>query len=413
MDRCGISFVLFLFGLLFLTSASGEELLLNAGFEDGTGEPLNPYGISSWVGYGNQERSVAYSRTGAASLKMFGGVGNSGLYQVVPLEPGGRIHASGFFFSPLDDNIGGTARTCLRIEFLGSAPNRVEAMPVNSVVPPDTWQDLTINIPSSSTTGVGRFVLIWADGDEPGGSVFWDSVLTARQADPATNLLANAGFEEGEGGPGNPYGIAKWIAFGNAELSQEAAYGGTGALKLFGGLGYSGAFQGFRYTPQDALTVSAMSMTASSDPISGTATSGLIVEWADPIIDTAELPAADASSPTDQWLLVTFIAYPPPGAIAARLVISFDDGDAPAGAVYVDDASLLQVFPGDTNGDRRIDGRDIDGFKNSLLLPDSVPAHVRAAADIGGSSDYCTPDGAVTMDDLPGFLLLLTESSCE
>lgn len=413
MDRCGIPFVLFLFGVLFVTSASGEELLLNTGFENGTGEPLNPYGISSWVGYGNQERSVAYSITGAASLKLFGGLGNSGLYQVVPLEPGGRIHASGFFFSPLDDQIGGTARTCLRIEFLGSAQDRVEAMPVNYVVPPDIWQDLTINIPSSSSTGVGRFVLIWADGDGPGGSVFWDSVSTARQAEPATNLLANAGFEEGEGGLGNPHGIEKWIAFGNAELSPEAAYEGTGALKLFGGLGYSGAFQGFRYPPQEALTVSAMYMTASSDPISGTATSGLIVEWADPIIDTAELPAVDVSSPTDQWLFVTFIAYPPPGAIAARLVISFDDGDAPAGAVYVDDASLLQVFPGDTNGDRRIDGRDIDGFKNSLLSPDSMPAQVRAAADVGGSADQCIPDGIVSMQDVPGFVRLLTESSCQ
>ncbi len=402
--------VLAILSLLVQGTSHGQELLTNAGFEAGTGEPQNPYGIADWVGYGNQERSSELVRTGSSSLKLFGGTGNAGSYQVVPLLPGVRLHAIAHFYTPSNDAISGTARAGIRIEFLGTDPQATEWIVATGMTPTDLWHSFQTTISSPLAIGAGRFVVIWADGGAPAGSTYWDDAKISSASNPATNLLSNADFELGEGGLGNSHGIRDWVAFGNSEMTRESAFEGTASLKLFGGLAYSGLFQGFRFDPRDTLSLSIRYMTSSVDAIGGTAAAGVVVEWPGPVLEPVERIDIDQAVPRDQWLRRELIVNPPDGAIAARLVLPFEDGNSPSGAAYIDDVSLLAVIPGDTNADFRVNGLDIPMFLQALLTTGLVDYSVLAASDLSSPGDVGTPDGELTTDDLERFVELLISS---
>ncbi len=399
--------------LIIGSSSRAADLLINGDFEEGSGEPRNPYGISSWTGFGNQERSAEHVLTGNASLKLFGGRGQTGLYHVAPLLPGRRLHAYVSMLSPSGDEFGGTARAGIRLEFLGPSEERLEFALADGETPVDLWHGFTTTIVSPPAIGIGRFVCFWADGDDPSGSIYWDSVAVTEEAYPVENLLFNQGFEQGKHDLADPFALDEWIAFGNAAQSYEVALDGAASLKLFGGPWSSGAYQDFRYDPGYPLSVSAQYATVSQDAIAGTAISGVTIEWPEPIIGVAEELSFGAFSQVDTWEDMEIVVYPPAGSIAVRFVSLIVDGQNPSGAVYVDDASLVAVLPGDVNDDGRINGEDIAGFTQALLDPASVPYQAWAAADIGGPDGPCAADGVVTLDDLPGFLKLLLNSACD
>lgn len=301
----------------------------------------------------------------------------------------------------------------IRIEFLGRAPEKHEVWVIDASALRDEWRQVQLSIANPPLVGVGRCVLMWSDGPTPSGSVYWDAASVVTSIPPPINRLVNAGFESGEGGLGNPYGLDRWVAFGNAELSREAAFDGSGSLKIFGGFGFSGAFQDIRYSPDGAVVVNAYCKTRSGDVIAGSAIAGLVMEWPGPILSTAEALVAGPSTPKDTWLERTAILVPPEGTIAARVVLAFNDGPSPSGSAYFDDVSMLAVLPGDVDGNGRVDGRDIQYFSETVLDSARSSEYARAAADIGSAANRCTPDGAVTVDDVEGFIQLLIAGACE
>ncbi len=397
LSRSSCSIVFALSIVLSIDSAGGQQLLLNPGFEQGSGEPLNPYGISDWVGYGNQERSVQFAFDGSASLKMFGGAGNAGVYQTIPLPPGRRLHFAARLMSPTFDAIGGTARAGLRIEFLGSSNDPTVVWTANAAAADDIWIPVNLETSAPPAIGVGRMVLIWIDGGATTGSVYWDETQVRSEANVGSDLLSNTGFEAGPGGLSNPYGINDWIAFGNAERSSEANSVGSASLKLFGGVGFSGVFQDFRYSPGSPITATGLYHTRGADHIGGEAMTGMVLEWPGPVLDVVERLDIGSETSQNQWIELRAIAVPPPGTMAARVVLAFDDGLSPSGAIYIDAVSAFAVLPGDVNCDAFVNGVDVQAFMQTLPNG-AAPSASACACDINA-------DGIVDAADVPLFVI--------
>lgn len=404
-----VSNALYLLAMVICAPGFAQSWLSNAGFELGSGEFHNPYGLTDWTGFGNQERSTEFSFDGVSSSKMFGGEGLTGLYQTIPWPPGRRIHANLRVFTPANDRIAGTSSVLLRLEYLGRRSDSVRIPVASSESPVDQWEQVDFLVPNPPGIGVGRLALVWSDGRDSTGSGYVDS-LTVSQA-PGTTLLQNGSFEAGSPGLGTAYGLEGWACFGNAEMSGEAAYDGTSAAKLFGGLGYSGLFQDFYYAPGCELRTSLKTFSDSSDSIGGTAKLEVKIEWPGDPIRVDDWILANEHTATGEWHEHRVSAVPPEGTVAIRVVLLLVDGDDPRGSAYTDGVEVFGVYPGDLNDDNRVDGADIEAFFRTMINPEFADEFEWAAADMCGDSIPCMPDDDVTVADVGRFVDVLLGTS--
>jgi len=75
-------------------------------------------------------------------------------------------------------------------------------------------------------------------------------------------------------------------------------------------------------------------------------------------------------------------------------------------------ASCAAFEPGDTNGDGQTNSADIPSFIDLIVNPQTPSADELEAADIGSLADPCAADNLITIDDIPGFVGILTDNPC-
>lgn len=161
-------------------------------------------------------------------------------------------------------------------------------------------------------------------------------------------ISKNGSFELGPG-PNGPdeRKAADWTLFGpTAERSAEEALTGTHSLKIFGSDTTVGGFQDVAVNPGDAITISAMLYTRSTDKIGGDAAAKIKLEFYDAsdvqIGSGTELTVLNGSSTPDVWTPGSIGPMTAPaGAAKARMVCVWTYTNTSMGSAYWDDCQLL------------------------------------------------------------------------
>ncbi len=194
------------------------------------------------------------------------------------------------------------------------------------------------------------------------------AVLALPLAAQGQCILANPSFEIGGSG-GAVFG--GWSQFGNVGSTTFAWHGSKAARVTgpnTGGWDVSGYWQAQDCSPGEQWAVSVHVAHPSSNPLTGQCSAIVNVEWRDSggaLIDYESHAAADASSPTDQYMDFSFVTgAAPSGTASARLLLGvLQSPTDPAPDVYYDQATFLSTsyptiydqqwddFPGGTSVD--------------------------------------------------------------
>ncbi len=214
--------------------------------------------------------------------------------------------------------------------------------------------------------------------------------ITRFNTDSGPDKVVNGSFEESlESTP-------EWFnVFNEASISTEVggANGGAGgpgsALKLFDPgnpeFDASGAQQRIPVEPGDEVSASVFAFMQSTDSIAfdeldnplGERWTQMVLSFVDDlnfVIEERIITMLDSRDPNvenleDQWIKYTNEWIAPDGAENAQISLFFisDEG---AGAVYLDELSLVNLsaasVPGDLNGDGNVDGRDFLFWQTEL-----------------------------------------------
>lgn len=222
-------------------------------------------------------------------------------------------------------------------------------------------------------TAIGGHFLPNPDASSVWPQQFLVDSVRVYTADDATRSreLQNGGFEQESGT------LAGWSVFGNHLLdnpnvsaSGEAASTGDTSLKLFGsftrGDTYSGVAQDVVVEPGQQVRLSLETFINPEDSLAGTDnTLSMKLEFydefgakfgSDSMLHVEESQIVDNAAPTGDWQQHELLAVVPAGATAARMAIVFHQPGNGAGAVYVDDVSLVVTDPGASIGDFNSDG---------------------------------------------------------
>ena len=181
-------------------------------------------------------------------------------------------------------------------------------------------------------------------------SVDWVRIYELAE-EPGTRMFRNGGFDENGGS------AAGWHIFGNriddtpnVLVHREAVRNGTHALKIagqsIGEANYSGVTQSISVAAGERVRAKLAAFVRSQedlvDPQDGV---WMKIEfynhWGDyfggpALLGFKERIVADAATPTDVWRDHELEAVAPPGAVEARLSLSFGQAANEPGAVYID-----------------------------------------------------------------------------
>jgi hypothetical protein len=175
---------------LGMAVSASANLLLNAGFESGTGTVPD-----NWTTFGDNlpAREGWANRSGSYGLAFYGwNAGGGGIYQDV--AAGGVSNYTFSIYAFKDNNW--PARTIqMKLEFfngsftlLGGATNTVSGVGAS-------WQQLSLNAQSVAGTVYVRPVLAFDAGGTDGGAFKWDdAALTSSQAIPEPAAVSLIGL---------------------------------------------------------------------------------------------------------------------------------------------------------------------------------------------------------------------------
>ncbi len=371
-----------------LTIGGGPNLLQNASFEEAGTSEETPFGITSWLGFGTQQKSQDVSEDGESSARISvggaGGSGFSGLYQdTQDADANQRVVALAKVWNPSDTGLSLDAAAAIKLEFQPAGgttiPPAEEALDFDQLSPPDQWVPVSYSTTVPAGITLARVVILQNDVLDTTGPVYVDSASAVRSSTPGNSLL-NASFEDG---PGGPNGLQFWSEFRglgcSARKHEAGGFGGDlefegGALagdfvcKITGRC-IAGIFQDIPVTPGETLTIAAFFRARSVTPFANPAsTAGVKVEWR----GGATPPQVDIGAPgqnntifagaaTDTWLPLSIDYTMPPGSAARlRFTVIAARGSSSEARVYFD--SFEGVI---TN---RFDGADTDGDNDEDLL---------------------------------------------
>jgi len=190
---------------LGLTGAA-QAALINPGFELNDASGGDVPGATGWGGFNANFTSTAFARTGTQSLKVFGPFfqfGGAGAVQAQPAVAGTSYTASGYIFSPANDQVTPGNFAVVKVEFL-DAGNAVigfaESPQFTSASPADTWTPLSATGVAPAGTVNAQIVLVHVQLNNPptGGAVYFDDTdLFAVVPEPgmaAAGLILLGGF---------------------------------------------------------------------------------------------------------------------------------------------------------------------------------------------------------------------------
>jgi hypothetical protein len=157
----------------------GQNLLLNGGFENGTGSAAD-----NWNMFGNSFRDTRSAQTGTYGISMYGNFTNvvnySGVYQDAPAVPGGAYLANVYVSTADYDQIGPDNTAFLKLEFYDASTNYLGAFPASNPLtntsPVDTWILQTVSVTAPANAAIVRTTLIFEQDTGAGGSAFFDNV---------------------------------------------------------------------------------------------------------------------------------------------------------------------------------------------------------------------------------------------
>jgi len=326
---------------------------------------------------GNQFQSNTFARTGVRTAFMYGnffpgatpanptGLNDVGFQQVFTVAPGSDglpVQASAWILNQSNDPLGFNCYAFVVLDFL--AGNTPVGTPLTSVVfgngtnPLDAYVELPVSgtVPAGATTA--RFSVILQQqldftsnpaGVYRGGSVRYDDASVAING--GASLLVNGGFESICVKP-----FFDWESFGLADhVSSVEVRTGAFSNKVFGPFFNPGNTGGsFQETPATAGTQwqgGIYYLSRADDQINAAIDARVRLEFYDNtnvvigLVDayqSADL-AQGAATPTTWTLANTPLVTAPTGTTKVRLVIIHTVPNFQGGAIYYDDASLVQV----------------------------------------------------------------------
>ncbi len=377
------------------------DLLTNGGFESPDASGGDVACSTGWQCFnpGNFTNNTAgpafgpVSREpGSQSLKQFGV--DAGAFQTVEAIPGAPYTASVWAMNWVGDPLNNLGIVQLTFwdgpngtgNVLGTAEAFVDPiddgvniyLPVQDGAETSDWTQVTVSATAPAGTVSARLLLlhVLTPPAPAGGTVRWDDarlIGPALSPPPASQLLANGGFESPDASGGDVACSTGWQCFNPGNFTNNTAgpaFGpvsrepGSQSLKQFGV--DAGAFQTVEAIPGAPYTASVWAMNWVGDPLNnlgivqltfwdgpnGTGTElGRAEDFVDPIDDGVNiyLPVQDGAETSD-WTEVTVSATAPPGTVSARLLLLhvLTPPAAAGGTVRWDDARL--VGPGGSSG---------------------------------------------------------------
>ncbi|MBC23789.1 MAG: hypothetical protein CMJ32_07750 [Phycisphaerae bacterium] len=402
-----------------------QELpVANPSFEE-TGK--RPGTIPGWTTFSNAYLSTETASDGTNSLLTYGCF--CGDYQAsgafttdyTDVDPGQIVRCTADLLSPSFDSIKGNSNWAgLKVEFVGEDGNIVqlgEARVLDGLDPAmieDEWVEGSLLAIAPEFAVKARVVCIFFQYFGEPGAVWFDNIqLEVADRNPDLPLI-NPSLEGLWNGQFNG-----WYMYANCFGEYFPVRSGCCSAKMFGpynkdGSGQSGINQYVQgvVTEGEAWTGSAWVQTPDFDTIKGgTNQFWLIVEFFDGKGNylggelEIGLDGQDPDLVENEWVLVQTTAVAPKGAVDVQLVCQINQENSSAGAVWVDDGSLVRGGdPGpddcreDINGDGIVDGEDLGALLGNWNTADP-------AADIDQS-------GIVDGVDL-GMLLGAWGQKCE
>ena len=227
-----------------------------------------------------------------------------------------------------------------------------------------------------------------------------------------TNLLTNGSFDR-------PAAFDGWVPFNNAfNEAQPFARSAPKTAKFFGPfLGVeaaSGVYQQIPAQPGNRFRATVQWYNPSAEPIAGSNTTAMNVEWRDEngdLIGFETSPGLTALSPTNTWIARELTTGPAPeGTFSARYTLVFVQPNAEGGAAHADDAFIERLIlpcPADLNGDNQVDNGDFVLFANAYNIFDCTDPAMPA----GCPSDF-NADQFVDNVDFVTFVTAYNEFLC-
>ncbi len=401
-----------------LTIDNGPNLLLNGDFEEAGLGSQSPNGIDYWTGFEDQEQSTDYAYDGTHSLKVGTTKGYSGLVQEMgTLADGDHIIMKVWLYQSSTNGLSAGVAAGPKLEFYEANPPDLpaptESLTFNVDSNTNSWElvNLTtggvgIEVPADATQA--RLDMIYVPDDAgSNGTVYFDAVYAAYSDAPAVNLVQNASFEDG---PGGPDGLDSWVEFNGDNSSAEKSglevpgYPNQpfeSCLKVTG-TDVAGVYQDIDVVPGKTITLSAYLRKKNGDLV-GTARAGVKIEWrggsAPANVDICDQGCMTSASPKDQWVEYTIDHTMPAGSYAnARFtnLVAFA-GAGTSGTVYFDaaEAVVLNRFPNgdDSDGDYDSDLYDFYEFQQCFFGNGVTPLHYNCLVfDHDGDEDIDLAD---------------------
>ncbi len=205
------------------TSAAGDSLLVNGGFEDNGGS------LDGWSTFGNTFASTIDPRTGSHHLKMFGQFSGSPnvslVYQDLPATAGETWELSTYVEHITGDAVSGTANSgVLGIEFYDAGANLLldaQATVLDAGDPTDTWLARgPLQLTAPANTATARALLFFVQPANESGAIFFDDLsfgtTTAGPDFPDASGNGNDGTNFASQPTGGILGGARSFASGQA-----------------------------------------------------------------------------------------------------------------------------------------------------------------------------------------------------
>lgn len=208
-------------GLSFITSSGNAQVLLNGGFETGTGSnyidaadpSLTSTGAANWVQYDNgirvstnDTRNALTARSGSYSLECFGvGMNLDGAYQVISngVTPGQTYVFSGYSLILSSDPLTNTSSGFqpfgyLQIGFQDNSGSNLLfytsalVLTTNGV---NTWiSSVVTGVAPPTASQIDVYAMELSDGNEPSGSIYWDDMNVSVVPEPSSLFLVLMGL---------------------------------------------------------------------------------------------------------------------------------------------------------------------------------------------------------------------------
>lgn len=349
-----------------LTINGGPNALVNGDFETaGASTGQSPVGIDDWMGFNDQEKSDDVAWHGTASLQLGTREDYSGLYQFMrPLSDGDHLYMVAKIWNPAIDPLTDSSMAGIKLEFKPNTevPPPEEYLPFDETYPADQWflVDMTTTVPDGAT--IAKIVCIWVGDQTTTGAIHFETAFAEVSSAPGVNLLGNASFESG---PGGPNGLDFWSEFNTPGVSQcekrcfEAPPLDGWCTARGAGAAVSGILQEILVTPGETLHLGAYLYTPTWEKLTGTGVAGVKVEWAaggvPASVDIGAGPnTVHAGAPTNTWIPVYIDYTMPPGSSARTQYTNILAREsALSGRAYFDGCEAVVL--------NRFDGSDVDG----------------------------------------------------